>query len=106
MDDMEVIRLAVAVIIARGIVARCGMETKKNFAGGGESVERMHPDLPTALPLALTDSFLRETPVRREECGSREFRLNFRLVPSVVNPSVQAVSERKLKRKVANDKRT
>jgi hypothetical protein len=64
MDDLDVIRLAVAVIITERIVARPGAEMKKNFGEGCGSVQKMRPDLTTALPLVPRDSFLRETPVR------------------------------------------
>jgi hypothetical protein len=38
MDDLDVIRLAVAVIITRKRVARRSMKVKENFGKGGESV--------------------------------------------------------------------
>jgi acyl-CoA synthetase (NDP forming) len=39
MDDLEVIRLAVAVIITEKRVARVGMEVKENLKGGGKECD-------------------------------------------------------------------
>ncbi len=38
MDDLDVIRLAVAVIITRKIVTRAGMKVEENFGKGCGSV--------------------------------------------------------------------
>jgi len=38
MDDLDVIRLAVAVIIARKTIARAGVKVKENFRKGGGRV--------------------------------------------------------------------
>jgi TonB family protein len=104
MDDLDVIRLAVAVIIARGRIACARTEVKEKVWGTAAEIRRGDPPDPsTGFYLVLESSFAGETPVPWKECGGGGFQVVWRLVPSLSQAwQIQAfgITERQFKRNV------
>ena len=83
MDDLDVIRLAVAVIIAGKSVACARIEVKGKLGREGGSVSGDLPDPSTGIYLVRRDSFAGETPVLWREYDGGGFRVVWGLVSSL-----------------------
>src|SRR5207244_11925732 len=104
MDDLDVIRSAVAVIIATGRIACARTEVKEKVWGTAAEIRRGDPPDPsTGFYLVLESSFAGETPVPWKAWGGGGFQVVWRLVPSLSQAwQIQAfgITERQFKRNV------